>query len=233
MVGRTRLELGALPSVTVLHSAFCVLVVLSGAVALAQTTVGFQIARLEYSGGGDWYNDPDAVPNLCRELGRRTNISTELEEARVKLTDDRLYNYPFLFMTGHGNISFSEEEVKRLRHFLESGGFLYADDDYGMDESFRREMAKVLPQSELVELPFDHPIYHQLYDFDSGPPKIHEHYEGPPRGFGIYLGGRMVVYYTYNSNVSDGWTEAHNDPPDVREQAFRMGVNIVCYFLTN
>ncbi|MEO0079544.1 MAG: DUF4159 domain-containing protein [candidate division WOR-3 bacterium] len=192
-----------------------------------------QIARLKFSGGGDWYNDRDAIPNLCAEILRRTNIQVARDEAQVSLTDEKLYNYPFLFMTGHGNISFTDEEVVRLRHFLEAGGFLYADDDYGMDESFRREMKKVFPQNDLVELPFDHPIYHQLYDFPTGPPKIHEHYEGPPRGYGIYLGGRLVVYYTYNSNVSDGWTAAHNDPPEVREQAFRMGINIISYFLTN
>ncbi len=152
------------------------------------------------------------------------------EEAQVSLLDDRLFEYPFLFMTGHGNVSFSDAEVIRLRRFLEAGGFLYVDDDYGLDESFRREIRKVLPNSELVELPFDHPIYQEPYRFPAGPPKIHEHYEGPPRGFGMYLGGRMVVYYTYNSNVSDGWTAAHKDPPEVREQAFRMGINILYYF---
>lgn len=214
------------------QSGVVALLLLCGALA-AQTAGRFQLARLEYSGGGDWYNDPDAIPNLCRELNSRTNMKVSADEAQVSLTDDRLFNYPFLFMTGHGNVSFTEEEVKRLRHFLETGGFLYVDDDYGMDESLRRELAKVFPQSELVELPFDHPIYHQLYDFGSGPPKIHEHYEGPPKGYGLYVGGRLAVYYTYNSNVSDGWTTAHDDPPEVREQAFRMGVNIVGYFLTN
>jgi hypothetical protein len=192
-----------------------------------------QIARLKYEGGGDWYNDPDAVPNLAKELNSRTNIRALTDEAQVGLLDEKLYQYPFLFMTGHGNISFSDDEVNRLRHFLETGGFLYADDDYGMDVAFRREMARVFPNSQLVELPFDHPIYHQVYDFKTGPPKIHEHYEGPPRGFGIFVGDRLVVYYTYNSNVSDGWTAAHNDPPEVREQAFRMGINIVSYFCTH
>ncbi len=203
-------------------------------VLLVMLVVGqFQIARLKYSGGGDWYNDPDAIPNLCDELRRRTGIVCASEEAQVSLLEERIYDFPFLFITGHGNISFSDAEVARLRHILENGGFLYADDDYGMDESFRREMKKVFPQSEFVELPFDHPIYHQVYHFDSGPPKIHEHYEGPPRGYGLFVGGRMVVFYTYNSNVSDGWTAAHRDPPEVREQAFRMGVNIVCWFLLN
>lgn len=193
----------------------------------------FQIARLKYDGGGDWYNDPDAVPNLARELNSRTNIRLSTDEAQVGLLDEKLYNYPFLFMTGHGNISFSDEELKRLRAFLEAGGFLYADDDYGMDDAFRREIAKVLPGSQLVELAFDHPIYHQVYDFPNGLPKIHEHYPGPPHGYGMFVNGRMVVFYTYNTNISDGWTPAHNDPPEVREQAFRMGINIVAYFCTH
>ena len=192
-----------------------------------------QIARLKYDGGGDWYNAPEVVPNLAQEINSRTNMRVSTDEAQVSLLDEKLYQYPFLFMTGHGNISFSDDEVNRLRHFLETGGFLYADDDYGMDEAFRRELARVFPNSQLVELGFDHPIYHQVYDFQAGPPKIHEHYAGPPRGFGIFVGGRLVVYYTYNSNVSDGWTAAHNDPPEVREQAYRMGINIVSYFLTN
>ena len=208
---------------------FLILVLCLCGVAAAQ----LQIARLKYEGGGDWYNDPDAVPNLAKELNARTNIRMSTDEAQVGLLDEKLYRYPFLFMTGHGNISFSDDEVNRLRQFLETGGFLYADDDYGMDVAFRREMARVFPNSQLVELPFDHPIYHQVYDFNTGPPKIHEHYEGPPRGFGIFVGGRLVVYYTYNSNVSDGWTAAHNDPPEVREQAFRMGINIVSYFCSN
>jgi hypothetical protein len=199
----------------------------------APTSAQFQMARLKYSGGGDWYNDPDIIPNLVKELNSRTNLKVITDEAQVSLLDDKLYGHPFLFMTGHGNVSFTDEEVKRLRQYLETGGFLYADDDYGMDESFRREMARVLPNNQLVELPFDHPIYHQVYDFASGPPKIHEHYEGPSKGYGIFLGGRLVVYYTYNSNVSDGWTPSHNDPPEVREQAFRMGINIVSYFTTH
>jgi Domain of unknown function (DUF4159) len=192
-----------------------------------------QIARLKYDGGGDWYNDPDAVPNLAREINSRTNIRVSTDEAQVSLLDEKLYQYPFVFMTGHGNISFSDDEVTRLRHFLETGGFLYADDDYGMDPAFRREMARVFPNSQLVELGFDHPIYHQVFDFPSGLPKIHEHAEGPPHGYGIFVGGRMVVFYTFNTNISDGWTAAHKDPPEVREQAFRMGINIVSYFLTN
>ncbi|MGQ9707962.1 MAG: DUF4159 domain-containing protein [bacterium] len=192
-----------------------------------------QIARLKYSGGGDWYNDPEIIPNLAQELNRRTNIRVLTEEAQVSLLDDKLYQYPFLFMTGHGNVNFSDEEISRLRRFLEAGGFLYADDDYGMDESFRQQLKRLFPNSELVELPIDHPIYHCFYNLPQGLPKIHEHYEGPPRGYGIFVGGRMVVFYTYNSNISDGWTDRYNDPEEKQEQAIRMGINIITYFLTN
>ncbi len=204
-----------------------------GFILSAQETGSFILARLKYSGGGDWYNDPDMLPNLAHELDRRTNIRCEEKEAVVSLSDDQLFSYPFLFLTGHGNISFSDDEVKRLRLYLKNGGFLYADDDYGMDESFRREMKKVFPEHDFVELPFDHPLYHIVYDFPNGLPKIHEHYEGPPKGLGIFYGGRLVVFYTYNTNISDGWTEAHNDPPEKREAAFMVGINIVAYAFTH
>jgi hypothetical protein len=193
----------------------------------------FAIARLKYEGGGDWYNDPDIIPNLATELNKRTNIKTEITENVVSLNDDNLFQYPFVFMTGHGNINWSDEEVKNLREFLTDGGFLYADDDYGMDESFRREMKKVFPDIDLIELPNDHPIYHMIYNFPNGLPKIHEHYEGPPKGLGLYYQGRLVVFYSWNSNISDGWTDTHNDPPEKREIAFKMGVNIVAYVLTH
>lgn len=190
-----------------------------------------QLARLQYGGGGDWYNDPDVLPNLAREVSARANVLMIEEQKVLTLSDRELNNYPFLYMTGHGKVSFSEKERERLREYLRSGGFLYADDDYGMDESFREEIAEVFSNSELVELPFDHPIYHIFYDFTNGTPQIHKHEEGPPKGYGIFDAGRLVVFYTYNSNPSDGWTAAHDDPPDLREQAYRMGVNIVLYAL--
>lgn len=192
-----------------------------------------RVARLKYGGGGDWYNDRSIIPNLMHEVNRRTNIQALEEEAIVELTDPELFQYPFLFMTGHGNIKFSEEEVRRLRQYLFHGGFLYADDDYGMDEAFRREIKKVFPEKKLVELPFSHPIYHILYDFPTGLPKIHEHNGKPPQGFGIFHQGRLVVFYTYETNISDGWAdpEVHQDPPEIREQAFRMGLNILIYAL--
>ncbi|MCY3712348.1 MAG: DUF4159 domain-containing protein [Gemmatimonadetes bacterium] len=191
------------------------------------------IARMKYDGGGDWYNDPEAIPNLARELQLRAGIETNLDQRVVTLTDDLLFSSPFLFMTGHGEVRWTEPETRNLRTYLTRGGFLYADDDYGMDEAFRREMKRVFPDKDFVELPFDHPIYHIIYDFPAGPPKHHEHDGKPPQGFGLFHEGRLVVYYTYESNVSDGWADekTHNDPPDKREAAFRMGINIVAYAL--
>jgi hypothetical protein len=193
------------------------------------------IARLKYGGGGDWYNDPSIVPNLCAEIAKRTGLPMREREKVVSLPDADLFQHPFLFMTGHGNVSFTDEEARRLRIYLEAGGFLYADDDYGMDESFRREMQRVFPDAEMVELPLDFPIYHVPYDFPGGLPKIHEHDAKPPQGFGIFLRGRLVVYYTYETNISDGWADAevHNDPLEKREQAIRMGTNIFIYAVTH
>ncbi len=215
------------------HSGF--LWVLPGILATFTLTTAapIQLARLQYGGGGDWYNDPDALPNLVHEIVSRANVEITPEQKVITLLDMELTNYPFLFVTGHGEIRFSESERLRLRDYLRQGGFLYADDDYGMDTTFRKEIAQVFPKSEFVELPFDHPIYHIFYDFDNGPPQIHKHVDGPPKGYGLFDAGRLVIFYTYNSNPSDGWTVAHDDPVDVREQAFRMGVNIVLYALLN
>ncbi len=190
------------------------------------------LARLQYEGGGDWYNDPDVLPNLAKEINKRTTLKVSETQAIVKANDPEIFSYPFVYMTGHGRVRFSDEDVKNLRKYLENGGFLYADDDYGMDKSFREEIKKIFPDSPLVEVPFDHPIFHIFYNFQNGLPKIHEHYPGPPKGYAIFYGGRMVVFYTYNTNISDGWTPNHNDPPEKREAAFRMGVNIVLYALT-
>jgi len=189
------------------------------------------VARLQYGGGGDWYNDRSILPNLMREIERRTGIAAAGQEAIVKLTDAELFQYPFLFMTGHGNVKFDQEEAERLRLYLSSGGFLYIDDDYGMDKAVRRELKKVFPGQELIELPFNHPIYHLMYDFPSGLPKIHEHDGKPPRGWGLIHEDRLVLFYTYETNISDGWAdpEVHQDPQQIREQAFQMGVNILLY----
>lgn len=193
------------------------------------------IARVKYSGGGDWYNDPSVIPNLLAFLSRETGIEVASDEAKVSLTDEKLYSYPILYLTGHGRIRFSDLEARRLRDYLEHGGFLYADDDYGMDKYFRAEIKKVFPNLDLVELPFSHSIYHVHFEFPNGPPKIHEHYGGPPHAYGIFLNGRMVVYYTYNTNISDGWADpdVHKDPPEIREAALKMGTNIVLWALMN
>jgi hypothetical protein len=188
------------------------------------------IARVKYR-GGDWYNDPSIIPNLAREINKRTTINAAPNQCVITLHDPDLFFYPFIFLTGHGDIQLSDVEVECLRNYLLKGGFLYADDDYGMDEAFRREIGKVFPGLELVELPFSHPIYHCFYDFSTGPPKIHEHNNKPPRGYGIFYEGRLVVYYTYESNVSDGWADpnVHKDPEEIREKAFKMGINIIVY----
>lgn len=195
----------------------------------------FTIARLKYGGGGDWYNDPSSVPNLLSFIRAHSALAAAKEEVHVSLLDDKLFAYPVLFMTGHGRISFTPQEAARLRTYLTSGGFLFADDDYGMDEHFRREIGKVLPDHELLELPFSHPVFRSPFSFPEGLPKTHEHDGGVPQAFAIFHDGRMVLFYAYNCNISDGWAdpEVHHDPPDVREQALRMGMNIIVYALTH
>ena len=195
----------------------------------------FTVARLKYSGGGDWYGDPSSLPNLLAFLRQHTSVRCAEAEARVEIMQNDLFSYPFLYLTGHGNIRFKDEELARLRLYLTSGGFLHADDNYGMDFSFRREMQRVFPDKEFVELPFSHPIYHCWFDLGNGPPKIHKHDGKPAQGFGIFHEGRLVVYYTYQSDLGDGWEDAHvhNDPAAKRLAALRMGTNIVVYALTH
>ncbi|MGH2576015.1 MAG: DUF4159 domain-containing protein [Ignavibacteria bacterium] len=196
----------------------------------------FKIVRLKYAGGGDWYNDPSAEVNMMDYLKKNTVI--DADEAKfysVDVSSDDIFNYPFIMITGHGNINFSESEVKRLRTYLERGGFLYADDDYGMNETFRREMKKIFPNQEMQELPFNHKIYNCHFNFPNGLPKIHEHDGKPPQGFGYFIEGRLCVFYTYETNISDGWADPkeHDDPPEKREESFKMGTNIIVYALSN
>jgi len=195
----------------------------------------FTIARVQYGGGGDWYSDPSSLTNLLAAVKERTNIRAAPREAAVKITDPELFEYPYLYMTGHGNIHFTDDEVKILRTYFAAGGFLHADDNYGMDSSFRREIVKIFPDSPLVELPFDHAIYHSFYEFPNGLPKIHEHDGKPPQGFGIFYENRLIVFYTYECDLGDGWEDpdVHDDPPEKREQALQMGINIVMYSLTH
>ena len=195
----------------------------------------FRIARLKYSGGGDWYNGQTEEVNLLKFIQQNTNIDCDPCYEYVDCSSDKMFNYPFLFMTGHGNIAFSDFEVERLRTYLTHGGFLYADDDYGMDKAFRREIKKIFPGQDLVELPFSYGLYHCFFDFPNGVPKTHEHNGKPPQGFGIFYQGRLVVYYTYESNPSDGWDDpdVHGDPESVRQEALRFGTNIVVWALTH
>jgi hypothetical protein len=194
-------------------------------------TQNYQIATLKYRGGGDWYSNPTALPNLVefanREIG--TSISTNI--ATVEVGSQNLFNYPFVYMTGHGNVVFSAQEAQNLRNYLIGGGFLHVDDNYGLDPFFRREIAKVFPEYELVELPYTYPIYHQKFSFPDGPPKIHEHDGKPPQGFGIIHEGRLVLYYTYEIDLGNGWEDqiVHGNPEEVRLKALRMGANILQY----
>jgi len=193
------------------------------------------IARLQYEGGGDWYANPSSIPNLLKAINERTSLKVEPTEARVSLKDDRLWDHPFLHVTGHGVIKFSDAEVLRLREYLTRGGFLHVDDNYGLDESFRREIARVFPDRPLVDVPLTHPVYHIVYDFPEGLPKVHEHDGKPARGFGIFIGNRLAVFYSYESDLGNGWEDpgTYSDPPALHEAALRMGVNLFVYAVTS
>lgn len=206
----------------------------SGGPATPQGPPPLTIARLQYDGGGDWYANPSSLPNLLEAIRTRTALRVERTEARVKLTDDQLWDYPFLHATGHGNMKLTDEEVGRLREYLLRGGFLHASDNYGFDESFRREIARVFPDRRLVDVPLTHPVYNVVYRFPKGLPKIHEHDGKPARGLGIFIGDRLAVFYDYESDLGNGWEdpEVHKDPPALHEAALRMGVNLFVYAVT-
>ena len=194
-----------------------------------------QVASLKYNGGGDWYANPTSVPDLiafCNE-----NINTKIDEnpVNVEVGNPALFNYPIVFMTGHGNVIFSDEDAENLRNYLISGGFLEISDNYGLDTYIRREMKKVFPNLEFQEIPKNHPIYHQTFTFKKGLPKIHEHNKKPSQAFGIFYKGRLVCFYDYESDLSDGWEnkEVHNDPKEIREKALKMGANIIEYAFKN
>lgn len=198
-------------------------------------TRSFGIARLKYGGGGDWYEDRTSLVNLMRALKERTSIPVAGDrEAVVEPGSPQLFQYPFVFACGHGNMKFTPAEVENVRRYLLSGGFLWVDDDFGIDPSFRREMKRVFPDAPIVEIPFTHPIFHSLYDFPGGLPKIHEHDGGPARGFGIVVDGRLAVFYSFDCDIGDGLEdeEVHHDPPEKHEASLRMGIDIVQYALT-
>jgi hypothetical protein len=192
---------------------------------------GMTIGRLHYDGGGDWYANPSSLPNLLTAIRERTGLRVAAQEKVVTLRDDDLWSVPYLYMTGHGNVAWSDRDLATLRSYLRQGGFLHADDNYGMDASIRRELARLFPDQPLVEVPLDHPIYRLVYGFPRGIPKVHEHDGKPAQGFGIFLDGRLAVFYSFQTDLGDGWEdpEVHHDPPDRRESALRMGVNLFAY----
>jgi uncharacterized protein DUF4159 len=199
-----------------------------------RTRSSLTIGRLQYDGGGDWYGNPSSLPNLLKAIREGTTIEVESRERVVSLHSPDLWDFPYIYMTGHGNVRFTDDEVITLRRYLENGGFLHADDNYGMDTSFRREMARVFPDKPLVDVPLDHPVYHIIYEFPRGIPKIHEHDGKPAQGLGVFVNGRLAVYYSYQSDLGDGWEdpEVHKDPPEKRQAALRMGVNLFTYAAT-
>jgi len=209
----------------------CLCIALMAMPCMAQE-YAFSIARVKYSGGGDWYSDEQSLPELLEHVQIQTLVDVAPTPEIVELTTDRLFTFPYLYLTGHGNVVFSSDETTRLRQYLEQGGFLHIDDNYGLNEAIRREMAKVFPNQEFVELPFDHPVFHSHYSFPNGLPKIHEHDGQPPQGFGLFDSyGRLCVFYSYESDLGDGWEPeaVHDLPPEVRTRALQMGTNILVY----
>ena len=192
------------------------------------------IVQLQYGGGGDWYANPSGLPNLLRAIRQRTGLDVADRPLQLKLTDPNLWSHPYIYLTGHGNIRFSDEEIQILRKYLDAGGFLHADDNYGLDDSFRRELKRVFPGDALVELPVDHPVYRSMYDFPKGLPKVHQHDGKPAQGLAIVRDGRVVVFYSYESDLGNGWEnpDIHNDTPEAREAALRMGVNLFLYAIS-
>jgi hypothetical protein len=194
-----------------------------------------RIAKLKYNGGGDWYANKTSLPNLIAFCNQNLRANIHPEEDVVEVGSAEIFSYPFIHMTGHGNVAFSDAEAQNLRKYLLSGGFLHIDDNYGLDKFIRLEMKKVFPELDFVELPFSHPIYHQKFDFPEGLPKIHEHDAKPPQGFGIIYEGRLICFYSYECDLGNGWEDqsVHNDPEPVRQQALRMGANILTYAFTS
>lgn len=194
-----------------------------------------KIALLKYNGGGDWYANPTSLPNLISFANKNLNTNISSEPETVEVGSSEIFNYPFLHITGHGNVVFNTAETENLRNYLMAGGFLHADDNYGMDKFLRPQLEKLIPGSSLVELPFNHPIFHQKFNFPNGLPKVHEHDGKPPQAFGLFYEGRLVVLYTYECDLGDGWEDAavHNDPEETRQKALRMGANILNYVFGN
>ena len=193
-----------------------------------------QLALLKYNGGGDWYANPTSLSNLADYCNSQMGTDLEEDPAIVEAGNPEIFNYPLVHMTGHGNVVFSLQDIQNLRNYLIGGGFLHIDDNYGLDQYIRPEMKKVFPELDFVELPFDHPIYHQVYDFDHGLPKVHEHDNKAPQGFGLIYEGRLICFYSYECDLGDGWEDqdVHNDSRETREKALQMGANIIQFAFT-
>ncbi|GAA4431438.1 DUF4159 domain-containing protein [Ravibacter arvi] len=196
---------------------------------------GIRIAKLKYGGGGDWYANKTALPNLIRFCNENLRTNIRSQEEVVEIGSPHLFSFPYVYMTGHGNVVFTNQEASNLRNYLLAGGFLHIDDNYGLDPFIRREMKKVFPELSFMEIPFDHAVYRQQFRFESGLPKIHEHDNKPAQGFGLFWQGRLVCFYSYESDLGNGWEDAsvHNDPEEVRQQALRMGANLISFSFTN
>lgn len=198
---------------------------------VSESTPVLQMALLKYSGGGDWYANPTSLPNLAKFCNETLKTNFDTDYATVEVGSADLFNYSFVHMTGHGNVVFSDADAENLRNYLLAGGFLHIDDNYGMDPFVRTAMKKVFPEQQFVELPFSHPVYHQMFDFPKGLPKVHLHDDHPPQGFGLFVEDRLAVFYTYECDLGDGWEDSgvHNDPEEIRLAALRMGANLVQY----
>jgi len=203
-------------------------------IIISNNTNAQQIAILKYDGGGDWYANPTALPNLIAFCNENINTKIDVKPQTISIENNELFEFPIVFLTGHGNVLFSDLAVENLRKYLISGGFLHISDNYGLDKYIRREMKKVFPELNFQEIPYNHPIYHQKYNFTILP-KIHEHDNKPPQGFGIFHEGRMVCFYDYECDLSDGWEDQsiHNDPEEIRLLALQMGANIISYSFKN
>jgi hypothetical protein len=210
-------------------------ILLLGATIATAQPPAYRIAKLKYNGGGDWYANKTSLPNLISFCNKSQRLNIAAEEEIVEVGSKELFQYPFIHMTGHGNVVFSEAEAQNLRQYLTSGGFLHIDDNYGMDRFVRIELKKVFPELELIEIPFSHPIYHQKYQFNNGLPKIHEHDGKPSRGYGLIYQGKLVCFYTYECDLGNGWEDKqiYNDPDEIRLKALQMGANILSFALTS
>lgn len=215
----------------------CIIMLIVFQVVILSTVEGqssLKLAKLKYNGGGDWYANKTALPNLISFCNSQLNMNLSIEEDIVEVGSNELFFYPYVYLTGHGNVVFNDEEAENLRKYLISGGFLHIDDNYGLDQFIRLEMKKVFPELEFVELPFDHPIYSQKFSFKSGLPKIHEHDGDRPQGFGLIYEGRLICFYSFETDLGNGWEDQriHNDPEEKRQEALKMGANIISFAFT-